>query len=179
MAMMELTAHSFPVQRTTWQMVSDRGYTLPRELQEPEVKDFHPANEAIFQPGAGAGGAAIQVYWVASQLNKAQWDNWAPLPPQVIIVADSATAAVRVLAAARPGVELWNTLQLTFNFTRHKLVPPHTQASPNEIKTLGNPLQLPRIRKTDVVVRYYAWPVDTVVKICRPNGIVYYRRVVA
>lgn len=81
--------------------------------------------------------------------------------------------------------------ELTFNVTRHFLVPKHQLLNPlqtssflKKIKATLN--QLPIIRKTDPVAKYYKWPTNGIVRITRYEFFIpvlvkksiYYRRVV-
>ena len=85
-------------------------------------------------------------------------------------------------------VEIFTVLELYKNITRHSLVPKHEVLTPTEtnalLKKYGIELKdMPVYDITDPIVKYHAWPVNTVVKITRRFGGTresepYYRRVV-
>ena len=85
-----------------------------------------------------------------------------------------------------PFCETFTLPELSFNVTRHHLVPSHTRLPEEEIRSLLNSLKcdvssLPRIKPSDPVVRYYGWPVGAVIRIHRSIGSLesspYYRAV--
>jgi DNA-directed RNA polymerase I, II, and III subunit RPABC1 len=84
-------------------------------------------------------------------------------------------------------LEVFRRQELSFNVTKHKLVPPHRIVPTAERKQLLANLSckasaLPKIRETDPVVRYLGCPVGTILEIERALGQlepeVYYRIVV-
>lgn len=84
-------------------------------------------------------------------------------------------------------VEWWLFSELLINPTRHTLVPSHTPLAPDEAKRLERelcvlPHQWPKIRSTDIIVRWLRIPVGTVVRCARsglmPERALHYRKVV-
>lgn len=75
---------------------------------------------------------------------------------------------------------------LTFNITKHSIVPHHSILSDNESEELVNSLhitskdKLPKITKSDPVAKYYGLNIGQIVRITRPSettGITYYYRI--
>tara|TARA_A100001015_G_C14747086_1_gene616028 strand:+ start:179 stop:727 length:549 start_codon:yes stop_codon:yes gene_type:complete len=69
---------------------------------------------------------------------------------------------------------------LTYNVSKHSLVPKHRLASPDKWKMFGDDVDLfPKILDTDPVIKYYDWPVGKIVEIERIYGgeepVLYYR----
>ena len=72
-------------------------------------------------------------------------------------------------------VEIFRKDELSFNVTKHRLVPPHRLLSAAErrqvLASLGcKPSALPKLRASDPVARYYGWPAGSVVRIDRSVG---------
>ena len=89
---------------------------------------------------------------------------------------------------SRIKVEVFRKTELSFNVTRHSLVPCHTPLTPAEKKQLLLSLgckatSLPKIKDSDPVIKYLGLPIGTVVAISRRFGSLeveqYYRMVVA
>lgn len=84
-------------------------------------------------------------------------------------------AARELLGDDDPSTEIFRKDELSFNVTKHRLVPRHTLLCPAErrrvLEALGcKASALPKIREGDPVVRYYGWPAGAVVRIDRALG---------
>ena len=84
-------------------------------------------------------------------------------------------AARELLADDGLVVEIFRKAELSFNVTKHRLVPPHRLLSPAErarvLAELGcKAAQLPKLRESDRVARYYGWTSGAVVRIDRAIG---------
>ena len=71
--------------------------------------------------------------------------------------------------------EIFCKAELSFNVTRHSLVPPHRLVKGEERRAVLDmldckPAQLPKLRETDPVARYYAWSPGSIVRIDRCIG---------
>ena len=79
-------------------------------------------------------------------------------------------------------IELKHFFQLYVNVSRHRLVPPHRLLVPSEEAELLRVFccskeKIPSILVTDPVVRYYNFPIGSLIEIRRPA--LYYRRVIS
>lgn len=82
---------------------------------------------------------------------------------------------------AETTVELFSMEELTHNPTRHAYIPLHCVASEAEVAQLMRDTgtdriaalskKIPHLLRTDIVCRYYGWPVGTVVRISRTYDI--------
>ena len=102
-----------------------------------------------------------------------------------IIVYDKITSSItKELQITYKNVELLTTKFLSFNITKHTLVPKHEKLSVEEINKLlkhynVTKAQLPKINITDPVIRYYNITFGDICKITRYNNAsgesIYYR----
>lgn len=69
-------------------------------------------------------------------------------------------------------IELFQLRELTFNITKHRLVPKHISVLPIEGEDIS---KYPVIKKTDPVVRFHGFKPGNLIKIIRNNGSIYYR----
>lgn len=65
-------------------------------------------------------------------------------------------------------VEFFTIKELLYNVTKHALVPKHEAI--NELPNDITKEQLPKILRTDPIVRFHAWQIGTVVRITRVFG---------
>ena len=109
------------------------------------------------------------------------------ITPQVL----QSKAEDNLSALDRNNYQIFLEKELTFNVTRHIIVPKHTLLNPLQNATFLKKIkatlsQLPVIKKTDPVVKYYKWPANGIVRINRYEYFlpvlvkksVYYRRIV-
>jgi len=101
----------------------------------------------------------------------------------LVLFQDKVTATLRedFFRPQRYELELKHFAQLYVNVSRHRLVPPHRRLLPAEESEILNKYRVaknkyPSILVTDPVVRYYNFPVGSLIEIQRPH--VYYRHVV-
>ena len=102
-----------------------------------------------------------------------------------IIVYDKITSSIsKELQITYKNVELLTTKFLSFNITKHTLVPKHDKLSDEDVIKLLNyynitKVQMPKINITDPVIRYYNMKIGDVCKITRFNNTsgesIYYR----
>jgi DNA-directed RNA polymerase I, II, and III subunit RPABC1 len=72
-------------------------------------------------------------------------------------------------------MEIFCKAELSFNVTHHSLVPPHRLVRGDERRAVlemldCKPAQLPKIRESDPVVRYFGWSPGSVVRVDRCIG---------
>ena len=68
---------------------------------------------------------------------------------------------------------------LPFKIINHSLVPKHELVSKSEIEQyIKNVKILPKLLKSDAIVRYYNFKKDDIIRITRKNGMIAYRLVV-
>eukprot|EP00965_Chrysotila_dentata_P227797 6196231-Pleurochrysis_carterae.AAC.2 len=104
----------------------------------------------------------------------------------VFVSLDGVTSYARKECEHNGNIEFFTFKELLFNVTKHCLVPRHRQLSETEKDELirkyslvDYKVQLPRLYTSDVVCRYFAFDVGSIVQIQRPSGkrhfIPYYR----
>lgn len=106
----------------------------------------------------------------------------------LIIVVQHVTPAAKQILQKHKNFQLFYETDLFHNRTHHVLYMPHRALLPNEEKTILDKFcckkaNLPSIRVTDPIVRYFNWPVGKIIEIqCKTSGVVepsvYYRVVV-
>lgn len=82
----------------------------------------------------------------------------------VVISVDGPTSFTR---RESDTIQFFLAKDMCFNVTHHSLVPKHNIVSRDELAPSVQVEQLPRILDTDPIVRYYDWPVGTVVRVSR------------
>ena len=74
-------------------------------------------------------------------------------------------------------IELFNVDELTFNISKHRLVPRHIKLNTDErdtfVKDFG--VKIPAILKTDPIAKLYLYKPGDIIKIIRPNNEISYR----
>lgn len=102
----------------------------------------------------------------------------------MVLFQDKVTATLRedFFKNQNYEIELKHFSQLYVNVSRHRLVPPHRLLGPSEETELLGVLRctkekIPSILVTDPVVRYYNFPIGSIIEIRRPAF--YYRRVIS
>ena len=101
----------------------------------------------------------------------------------IIVYAQQITPSAKQLIPSNLEVETFQAEELFENIKKHKLVPPQVRIE-NEAEILAllkqykmvDKNQLPRYDPLDPVVRYYHWPLGSVIKIFR-NPSLYYRHI--
>jgi len=88
----------------------------------------------------------------------------------VLIVIQNITPAARQVVVACKRFELFYEADLFCNKTRHRLYVPHRALNPDEEADVlkrykCKKTNLPSLRKTDPIARYFAWSVGTMVEI--------------
>jgi DNA-directed RNA polymerase subunit H (RpoH/RPB5) len=100
-----------------------------------------------------------------------------------IIVYSNMTPATKKLllntTELKLEIETFEAKHLRYNVTKHRLVPVHSKATPEEVadmRTKGiNPVKLPVLKLSDRVARFYAFKRGDVIKVKRSTGFVAYR----
>ena len=93
---------------------------------------------------------------------------------QRILIYHSLTPQAKHLIQANLPIETFQHSEMLFNITRHHWVPPHRLSNIQHLEKT----KYPCILHTDPVVKFLGFKVGQVVEITRPNGELYYRRVV-
>jgi DNA-directed RNA polymerases I, II, and III subunit RPABC1 len=90
----------------------------------------------------------------------------------ILILQENPTNTIKKIADDN-NCEIFNINNLQINITKHRLVPKHSLATDEEVKTIIEKYnlraiqQLPIILRTDPVIRYYNYPPNKVCKITR------------
>lgn len=187
-----------PVLRTAYEMLSDRGYVPRKNMQYSEdEKNLQRISQTNVVTIADRKQSELHtkdsiMVFIAFQLKlgvattrefteKMEEED---IKHGLLICAEKPShKAFEELQKA--GVEIFTALELFKNITRHSLVPKHRQLSSKEVEALKKKLgaqlnDFPVYSNLDPVVRYYGWPIGTVVEIQRAfggtrEGEVYYR----
>jgi len=152
------------------EMLVDRGFPEIRKLSA-EHWEAHADEEK--------NGPITAIYFIRGE--KVGIDNMRDIKEAadkyhaIIIIYDDAITPSAKVAITRK-MQLFHVSELAFNITRHKLVPRHRLASPEETQAILRKFrvtreQLPRIPVTDPVIKYYGFPCDSLVIITRNFGV--------
>lgn len=176
----------FAVARTAADMLRDRGCAEvealaadPGELrarmeaQEPVVDGSPHPRTAVF---------LLPVDRVSVKQVRTVLRDYPSLDAAVLVSLEGPTSFAKreVDATCRDRVHFFTLKELTYNVTRHHLVPPHRLAPAGAIGAL-DPARLPKLLATDPVARHYDFRPSDVVEIDRAFDVLatkYYRVVV-
>ena len=183
------------VHRTVLEMLSDRGYLVPKETLEISLSVFrakYAPDNAVkkgadglqpFFPKRGGDSEQIIVFFadkaktgmkdVETYIKQMQHMG---IPRGILIIRDSITPSAKqgLTVDSSYTLELFNQAELLVNITKHRLVPKHTLLSPSQkLQLLATyklqESQLPRMLISDPVARYYGLGRGDVVRIQRPS----------
>eukprot|EP00545_Synedropsis_sp_CCMP1620_P007964 CAMPEP_0119013050 /NCGR_PEP_ID=MMETSP1176-20130426/7781_1 /TAXON_ID=265551 /ORGANISM="Synedropsis recta cf, Strain CCMP1620" /LENGTH=213 /DNA_ID=CAMNT_0006966099 /DNA_START=13 /DNA_END=654 /DNA_ORIENTATION=- len=182
----------FRVYKTISNMLSNRGYMMPKELREMTPSSFvakygeHPARESLtmlvekaddegnqmfvfFPEDEKVGVKPIKVY---TDRMRAEGVGNALMVLRVDITPFAKQAVAEMADSFR--MEHFKEAELLVDITQHQLVPEHLVLTGNEKTELLKryrlrETQLPRIQPNDPVARYYGMKRGQVVKIIRPS----------
>lgn len=94
----------------------------------------------------------------------------------ILVYQNTLTSSVKNIIKSMSTItlELFTMDELTFNITRHVLVPKHELDDPERhpSRDLNN---YPKIRRSDPVCRFYGFATGDIIRITRKNGGIYYR----
>lgn len=181
----------FRARRTVLQMLKDRGY----EIEDVDLDaDFETFAMTCFTLAAMNGvydhkgdGPRIRTKFdtpVSHRIGKKEVLEWLEEADRsgvrrviLILREDNVTSGVRSSLERmrdRIHVELFHIKEVMINITEHELVPKHEVLNEQEKADLlerykVEPSQLPRIHKTDPVVRYLGVGEGTILKITRKS----------
>ena len=94
----------------------------------------------------------------------------------VVYREDVTASAKKSVESLDVQIELFSLKELQLNITKHRLVPLHTAATPEEVEELKN-TKIPLLLASDPIVRFYRFEKGQFIRITRKNGIVVYRQV--
>lgn len=158
------------LQATCGEMLADRGYARVQHYEESQ----HVSSGALlFMSGGGrsGGGADVDVYLcmedrVGVRVGRALVDANKECNHCILVVStDGPTPCTR--KEFEGSIQFILAKELCYNVTRHGLVPRHEAVGEDALPPGCLVDQLPRILDTDPVVRYYDWPVGTIIRIER------------
>ena len=92
----------------------------------------------------------------------------------IVYNEDITTNAKKATKESAMKFEVFTELQLSFNITKHHLVPPHVKL-PKQMADRLRGEKLPVLKVEDPVVRFYGYDRGDVIKIARRNGTIVYR----
>jgi len=174
------------VQNVIFEMLEDRGYSLIKsmEKQDNQIKIlFEKKDESknkILVVLLFENGKKEIINKLAVKLNEMKIKN-------CILVLNNISSQSREIIPELKNtggnsifIEIFEFIELTHNVSRNIMVPKHELLSEEETNILLNEYkikknQLPIILDTDPQVRYHNWDVNSVIKITRRNGEIYYR----
>jgi DNA-directed RNA polymerase subunit H (RpoH/RPB5) len=93
----------------------------------------------------------------------------------IIVYAQQITPSAKNEIPPNLDIETFKANELFENVTKHKLVPPHYKLDESEVNELlklrkTTRKKLPRYNPEDPIVKYYHWPIGSVIKIIRKFG---------
>eukprot|EP01096_Ripella_sp_DP13-Kostka_P001200 TRINITY_DN11445_c0_g1_i1.p1 TRINITY_DN11445_c0_g1~~TRINITY_DN11445_c0_g1_i1.p1 ORF type:complete len:207 (+),score=100.12 TRINITY_DN11445_c0_g1_i1:107-727(+) len=188
----------YQVLKTTFQMLNDRGYSLPDKYLEDfkyatflsdfgafvsglseERADLTRLCDKIHNPN---NGSEVSVYCspsATSKLKSEQIDTVARATNRAIIIvgcdpSSQAKSKASQMRSEGKYIEFFLDEELMVNITRHELVPQHVLLTQEETDALLQrykleKTQLPRILVTDPVAKYFGMEEGEVVKIIRKS----------
>jgi len=188
---------------TLAKMLEDRGYVLEVEYQniratlesdDQKAKEYYSATVSVIKGLNSENELAVQV--MVPKEDKLAVDtirqyvcDYSEIPNlTLIIVVQHVTPAARQILEKHKNFQLFYETDLFHNRTKHVLYMPHRALSLDEEKVLLTKFfcqkhNLPSIRITDPIVRYFNWTVGQIIEIqCKMSGVVepsvYYRVVI-
>ncbi len=186
----------FKVRKTALEMVNDRGFNVPLELNitfEQFKVQYNENNIDIYIHDTEKNKKFYLHFYYGKSFSK---NNLKDLMTKIIekyqddninvilILKDKENAMVtkELNKPNYKNVEIFLQDSLVFNITHHVLVPKHSVMNEEEEKELNfNKNELPRILKTDPVAKYYGMKTGQICKIERTSnvsGFTYYYRLV-
>lgn len=178
----------FPVLRTVYEMLSDRGYT-PRAgyewINDPKQLCARiVGKDLVYWGDREKPSDSVMVFFAYEpklKINKArqflevlQTNN---IDHAILVYANQITPPAKAaFSNVVNNLEFFSVIDLYVNRIRHELVPKHEMLSLEQVSQLqqkhllSSMDQIPSYSLTDRVVRYYNWSVGTVVKIYRKIG---------
>ena len=155
--------------RTASEMLRDRGFTTePPEQSQEDIVIYGSKNSknVIFRLFFASKMSVDIARKSAAECSE---------NTQVIVCAFSRPTYMAKQVLLDNNVEFFETSHLLQNITKHSLVPQHSKLSAKEVQQLLSGVrcalsQLPKILRSDPVVRYYDFPVDSVIRIARKSG---------
>jgi len=174
------------------EMLEDRGYTLVEETKEKSL--YMNANSKI-----------IYVFiYTAEKMNKEDVRRYICIldndkVSRAIVAYNTITSQTKPLLdklswlicgeSNKPkklNIESFTISELQYNVTKHVLTPRHQKAEQSEkleiqalYKNSNGVYKIPKISSNDVIVRYYGFKANDIIRITRNNGFVTYRVVIA
>ena len=185
-------ARLFRVYRTISNMLTSRGYMVPKEMREMTPASFkarfgeHPSRESLtilvekaddetnqlFVFFAEEEKVGVRPIKVITDRMRAEGVSNAIMVLRVDITPFAKSALSEMSDSFR--IEHFKEVELLVDITQHQLVPVHqvlTQTEKSELlkRYRLKETQLPRIQPNDPVARYYGMKRGQVVKIIRPS----------
>jgi len=170
------------------EMIEDRGYRIEyikdykedyKDNKEEEnpfiIKAFHTSNHKNIILCFMSEDDKLNIQGIKDRIsimNKENAENC------IIIYRSSVTSsAKKSLETLKYNFELFGLHELQLNITKHRLVPRHEKATPEEKIELEKNFKgkLPVLLHTDPVSRYYAFQKGDYIRITRKNGTIHYR----
>lgn len=125
-----------------------------------------------------AGGAKINLAYM-STLIRYMCDGDHTRPHAIVVHDQPANATVRNLVVSLKHVarvELFPTSFFCFPLLEHSLVPKHTRATPQEVRSIGTDAKnLPVLKFSDAIVRYCDFKSGEIVRVDRADNTMVFR----
>ena len=147
---------------TCEEMLRDRGYAVETLAESDDDKP-------VMRGSAHATLPDVDVYFHAEERVGVKFARAAlEASPSCIIVSVEGPTPFTRKECSDSRVEFFCARELVYNVTKHSLVPAHERlAEPPDGTTRDT---LPKMLDGDPIVRYYGWPVGTVVRVWRCFG---------
>ena len=172
--------------QTLREMVADRGYLIDfvenRDIEEKDKK--HEEIRHCLKAHLPDHSRCLVAFMIADKLtiqgikDRIAIMNREHATNSILIYQTSVTSsAKKSIETLEYGFELFSMDELQLNITRHRLVPRHHLATPDEKRELDAAYKgkLPQLLHTDAVARYYAFKKGDYVRITRRDGSIIYR----
>ena len=153
--------------KTCEEMLLDRGCSRVCRAEDIHSQATDPLPKAVLS-GHAEDGSGYEIFLCAEgdrvgvRYARAVLERPGDLQPVIVSVLGPTSFTRRECAS----IQFFTAKELCYNVTRHALVPKHTPISSTDMDASV----LPKISKSDPVVRYYDWRCGTIVHIHRTFG---------
>ena len=178
------------VYHTAADMLRDRGFVVTWSAADTDqLLEAVERGDPVLRAQCGAQHASVYIDKddrTGVKTVRGLVDKNGPETQLVVISLDGPTPFCKKEIGESLAINFFMIKELTYNVTRHVLVPPHRRLTDAETERMlttysALPSQLPLLLMNDPVRRYYNWPPDAIIEIDR-TGMTqetckYYRRV--
>lgn len=175
------------VKQNVIRMLNDRGYSIevPKEsametfaciYKEAKQKNISLAEAAsIFLPSMTVIFLDRNYDFAKRKDKMISTDQLKVVPPDATIIVSPFKLSPKAKKVFVNDAQVFCFDDLIYDIPRHKLYMPHTQITYETLRkmTKAKPDELPKLLRTDAVVRWYGFESEAIIQIDRPEGIIF------